>query len=795
MGVESGVRKVTIVAAFVVLLLSLPAGAVELSVEYPESALLGEWIELKVTSDEPLSQVSAVVTAGGTTSPVSLFQVDERTFRAAFVPAAAEPGVVTFHISALTAGGEVHTFPAEAPEASPLQIVLVEDTVAPDFIFLSAGDRIEANRLATLIFLVPDASGSVDPRSVEVWIDGEPALSVSVVYNTILAEHVFTSPGRHTVEVRGADRWGNAGSRTFEVSVRGRSLLQTRFSLRTDASLSTGSSQPLSLITRLDGYAQAGGLVLRGHAGLPLAGDPAARRYGLQAEFSFLRHLRFKGSLGEFTAGGPVLVVNTRVQDGLGIEAGVGPLSGAYYSGVVRQGSDDDDKDPQYARNFIGFRAGFGSLFALGGALVSDSFLGSCSYDSDGCFLPVGAKARSNAVLGADFNLGLLGIRWSNSAAASVNFPRITRAVPYTGGPLVRGDEEVSESTHVTPRDFLSEDFYRKFPLPQFDLTELLDTTNPVIVPGVAYRTKLTFPRLFGVQLEGGYEFADAGFDSLVAPGPKGKEALSVKLTIGRGGRSPRLVVSAEDSRKVEKNLFLDALLALAAEAVNAEEGSSGPGSGSDDDEGPVVDRLARTQEVSASLTVPLRSLTLRPSFSYEISGLEEFGPFETLWSKNPGKPIPRERREAEELRAGARVENVRLGPVRLGAGYFRTTAIGYVDGEAQSPVNGNTLELEAQYGAYRVEFALDEEPVEAKVSQHVGASWNGDFVSAGVGLDRRLSGSLLDEERLEFNLSAYLPLGVSAALGGGANYSLVAKSGGETKPVGSVYLYHQWSF
>ena len=793
MGKCPGTRLVAGVAAFLIAMLSLPALAAELSVEYPPNALLGEWIQLQVNSDVPLLHASAVVALDGAASPIGMFRVDERTFRVAFIPEADEPALLSFYVVAITEAGEVLTHPTGAPEES-LQVALLRDTVAPDFVLARVPERIAVNQPAVFVFRVPQSLGSVDPGTVEVRIDGEPAGSVSATPNMVMVEHVFTSAGRHVIEVRGADRWGNEGARAFHVTVRGPSLLQTGLSVRTDASASFGAAQHSPAIsTRLDASLRAGNfLSLGGHASYPLLGGPGGLRYGLQGELNLLRVVRLRGSLGEFAAKGADLVLDTKVQNGFGLELDVWPLKSGFYSGVVREGSgkNGEEEEPasgqRYERNMLGGRLGLGSLITLGGALVSDRYLDFCTIDANGCALP--ARARSNAVLGADLNLGLLGFRLASSLAASVNLPRVTRAVPYSGGPVILGADEISDSTWVTPSEFISKRIYEKFPIPQFTLTELVDTANPAVVPGVAYRGKLTLPELFGVRVEGEYKFADSGFDSLVAPGPKGVEAISAKASLGLG-RWLRLSVEGEDRRKVEKNLLLDTIIALAGEMLEPGGGSGGRSGGGS------AELLERTQEISANLALYLPRLTLRPQVAYEITGLEEFGPNEFLLAKSPGSPIPRDRRTSEEARVGGRIENLRLGSVRLGAGLFLKTGIAYVDGVAQAPVTGSAVELESQIGPLRFGFEVDREPLENQVTQRVGAAWNGEIVSVGAEYGQLLTGGALAERRMDFNLSAHYPLGERAVVGGGANLSLVSKSGEGSAPSGGVFLYHQWSF
>lgn len=795
MGKCPGMRKLAVIGALLLAFVSAPAIAAELSVEYPQNAFLGEWVQVQVTSDEPLLHASAVVTLEGKTSPVGMFRVDERAFRVAFVPEAERPGLLSFYVVAITQSGEVLTHPAGAPE-EPLLIALLRDTVAPDFVLARAPERITVNRPAAFVFRVPESAGTVEPGTVEVRVDGEPARSVSATPNMIMVEHVFTTTGRHVIEVRGEDRWGNAGSREFQVTVRGPSFLQTGLSLRTDASAGFGAGQQSpGVVTRLDASVRAGSLLsLSGHAAYPLLGGQGGLRYGLQGELNLLRIVRLQGNLGEFTAKGASLVLDTKVWNGLGFEADVWPVRSGIYTGVVRQGSGGAGEEApaggfRYERNVLGARLGVGSLFTLGGALVSDRYLDFCELDADGCALP--AKARSNAVIGADLNLGLLGFRLANSLAASINMPRISRAVPYTGGPVVLAGEEIGEQTRVTPSEFLPAGLYHKFPIPQFTLAELIDTTNPAIVPGVAYQGKLTLPQLLGVRVEGTYKFADSGFDSLVAPGPKGVESLSAKASASLG-RWLRITVEGEDRRKVEKNLLLDVLIALVGEMFEGEEGGSESGDGSGAD---VTELVERTQKVSASLALSLGRLTLRPQVAYEITGVEEFGPRDLLFMKSPGAPIPEGRRKSHEARIGGRVENLRLGPARLTVGYFAKAGTAYVDGSPQDPVRGSASEVETQIGAVRFNFEVDQEPLENQRTQRVGAAWNGEVVSLGAELGQLYTSNVLAERRVELSLSAHYPLGGLGAVGGGANFALVSKAGEESAPSGSVYLYHQWSF
>ena len=781
-------RNALWVGVLFALVVGSPALAAELVLDYPESSIHGDRVELTLTSDVPLEEATVNVQFGGVELPYRMTAVDPYTYSVRLVPLVPKPGPFHFYVTAVTDQGKTVTLPAGAPHAT-IEIAILEDTIAPDFVYLNPDQAIVAGQRAALAFLVPAAFGKVNPATVEVLIDGLPAEEVLAEPDLIFAWYTFQRPGQYTIEVRGADLWGNVGTRTFAVLVTQPRAIDTRFTLRTDASAVFGQS-PMELATRLDGFVRAGSLTVNGYFSQPLSGINPVQRYSLQAEWNPAFPVRLKGSLGAFSARGTSLVVNTGIEQGFGVEGELWALSGGYHTGIISRASGTAAEiisgSGKYERNMasLSSRVALGKVFDVGisGAIVSDKYLEFCTPDADGCTLP--KKARANAAAGVEAGLNLFGLSWVTEAAVSLDMPRIQRAVPYSGGSIILGSDDAEETTRVTPSDLFSEEVYARFPIPQFTLTELMDTANPAVLPGVAFRSRATLPRIFGASVQAEYAFADSGFDSLVAPGPSGEEKLSARITFG-GGRSWQVTLRASDSREVKTNLLLDALLEMAADALDTETSDSGGG-------GPRP--LERTQEVSIAVRIPTSRMTIRPSIAYEVNGEQFFSTSDSLWSKGPGRPISADERISHKAKYGVRFENIQVQGIRVGAGLTLTNGAAYEGGKVKEPVSGSSVDLEAQRGAYYARVALDYDPLADQRNNRLRVSWSASSLSVGLGWEQLISAGEQTESRVELGVSTYHSVGVNAFLGAGLNYAII-DTGGEKKPVGSVFVYHQMSF
>lgn len=765
-----------------------PAAAAGLVLDYPESSVLGDRVTFTLTSDVTLREATVRLLVGAAELPYRMSAVDANTFRVRFVPLASSPGPVRFYVTAVTESGEAMRLPEGAPGAASFEILILEDKTPPDFVFLNADQTVVAGQRASLAFVVPAAYGTVDPETVEVLVDGQPAEQVEAQKDFILAHHTFERAGRYTVVIRGADTWGNEGVRTFTVQVSGPRLVDTRFTLRTDGSAVIGDSAGVT--SRLDGFARLGAISLNGHFTQALAGETPAQRYSLQAEWDPRGPFRLKGSLGSFAIQGTNLVVSTSFDQGLGVELDLPGLGIAYGTGVMNRATGTEAEiaagSARYERNMtsVALRTGLGRLFTIGmnGVVVSDRYLGLCTLDADGCALP--RRARTNLALGLETGLNLLGASVTGEVAASLDMPRITRAVPYTGGPLVIGEAGAEANTKITPSDFFPKERYERFSIPQFDIAELLDTANPAIVPGIALRTRLALPRILGVTSQVQYVLADSGFESLAAPGPSGEESLSLRLS-ANVGRRWQLTVRAEDSREVRANFLLGVLLEYASNWLDEEA----------DDTDSTATPHERTQRVSANLRVPVGRLTLRPSVTHEIKGTQPYALGDTLWKNAPGVPLKAAERTSHKTTLGVRLEGLQVRGWRIGTGVSLTSAAGYAGGKAQKPELGNSLELDAQRGAYHARAAVEDDPLTDQRTNRLRFSWNGTTLSASVGWEQLYTSDKLTESKIDLGVSGYFPLGINSVLGAGVNFAIIDQPGGDSTQSGNIYAYHQISF
>jgi len=758
-------RGNVLLAIPLLLLMVVTSVAAAPQVSYPSSLLEGAdlQVSLEVDSDEEkVAEVLVYVAAGETYSSYTMSRAGDGRYSVTIPGSLLPAGDLSLYFEIVASDATSVTLPGEGA-SHPFSIHRMTDNEKPVIKLVSPRRKIYVRKQETFLFVVNDNSGNITPGSIQVLIDGRPAV-FSYAPGFIAVSPTFSLPGEHTVEITVTDIARNTTSECFRLKVVERlTTFGAGYRLDAGLSLNEGAAEPVARFSG-DATLQVGRLLdldvsisldkddplLAGTQGQPV------NRFGLQAQLGSSDLFRLKLLAGDFPARMSSLTLNTASMRGYGLDASLlGFLQPQAYFGRVKSEVPGDTLE----RNILALRPAFGigSLMDVGinAMLAGDRYYPAIDEGEPG--------ARTNAVVGAGMNLDLFHMHFGMEAAASLDIQDIHKAVPYEGGYLLAG----GEGPFVDPEEIgIPASLYELFPIPELSLEQVMGRK---IVPGTAARIDLDLPVSCYANLNSSYTYTDSDFTSLGASTGSGNEKMEATLRL-----QPlpylRMNLSHSDERVIEDNVLMQLVgQELLAELLEESDGPVDP----QDSEPPTIQSV-RTWRAGLSLDVDLKMLRLKPAWGYEAEGHDEFTTFlPDLWRKI-GTGIPPDQIEQTSTTWGLDVDDLAFDAWEFAGGY-RLTSVHERDPATDK--TGHEFWVDAYYGDYSAGYRFNADTAVAgadRTTEHqvVAGAYLGGW-SFDAGITYTAGGDTSSGVRTDLGAGYSTPIADGAVGGLSINYSL----------------------